>query len=314
VWDALVPLGTAVEPTAWHGGYVDVTGCLPRRGVRAHLAALARRLEDLTRQPPAQGVAGNKLIARHASLWGRVVAPEEALGFLHGQRLRPERWLTREMIATLDELGCHVWGEVAQVPEPRLRALFGVRGTILNRWSEGVDPRPVQPRYPPPTETARVQLEPEQRTGWLAALEELSATLAERLRRRGETASEVVLALGLRQGAGVRRGSWQALRRRLARGVNQPEALRTIVLGLLPMDLEPQDLEEARLTLRGLRRHGAVQGVLFVEAHEERRHLLDSALARVRARWGLLGLGYAPEVVASRRRLAEAVWLLEEVG
>jgi nucleotidyltransferase/DNA polymerase involved in DNA repair len=312
-WDLLVPIGPAIEPTAWHAGYVDVSGCLPRRGARAHLAALGRRLAEVTGQAPAQGVGANKLVARHASPWGRLVAPDETLAFLHQQPLRPDRGLTREMIELLDELGCHQWGDVALVPEARLRALFGVRGTVLGRWSQGLDPRPVRPRYPPPAETARALAEPEQRDDWLTTLGELATTLSARLRRRGEVATEVVLALSRRAGSGpgLCRAAWQTFRRRLARGIDGADRLNAIVLGLLPMDLDPLTLEEVRLTLRGLRQRGAVQAVLFADEREERRHLLDNALARVRTRYGPGGLGFVPEVAASRQRLAEGIWQSE---
>lgn len=313
VWDTILPLGVAAEPTAWHAGYVDVSGCLPRRGVKLHLAALSKQIEAHTGQPPARGVAQNKLIARHASPLGRLLAPDEALGFLHGRALRPDSTLRREMIGTLDELGCHRWGDVAQVPEPRLHALFGLRGTLLHRWSQGLDPRPVRPLYPPPSETARALLEPEEAAAWLERVEQLVQTLSGRLRRRGEQATEVVLVLGLRQGRdGLRSGSFQTFKRKLARGIDQAARLREVVLGLLPMDLDPLDLDEVRVTLRGLRLRGALQAVLFVDEAEERRHLLDGALARIRAKWGLNGLGWVPEIVASRQRLAESIWQLED--
>ena len=312
-WDELLKIGPSVEPTAWHAGYVEVTGCLPKRGVNAHLAALAGRLAQVTRQTPAQGVSVNKLIARHASQWGKVVGASEALGFLHDQRLRPSAGLTGQMIELLDDLGCHRWGEVSDVPEPRLRALFGVRGTVVHRWSQGIDPRPVKARYPPPTETARTLLEPEQREAWMASIEQLVTTLAGRLRRRGELATEIVLSLGLRAGSGpgLRRDVQRVFRRRLARGVDSAPRISQIVLGLLPMDIDPLSIDEIRITLRGLRSAAAIQGVLFGDEHEERAHLLDGALSRVRSRYGLLGLGYVPEMVETRQRLAEAIWDLE---
>ncbi len=306
VWDQLTEVGPALEPTAWHAGYVDVTGCLPRRGVKTYLAAVAKRLEALTGKPPARGVGTNKLIARHASPWGRIVAADEAVAFLHSQRLRTDQGLTAPMIELLDELGCHRWGEVAEVPEPRLRALFGIRGTILHRWSQGLDPRPVQSRYPPPTETVKAEVDGDGEGAWLAVFESLAATLAGRLQRRGEVAGEVLLALGGRSG-------WRGFRRRLARGIDGAERIHAILLGLLPTDLDPWSIDEVRVTLRGLRLRDALQGVLFRDAEEERRQVLETALSRVRARYGLTSLGYGGEILAERERLAEAVWRLEGV-
>ncbi len=315
-WDELLTMGPSVEPTAWHAGYVEVTGCLPRRGVKAHLAALGRRLEAVTSQPPAQGLSVNKLIARHASPAGQVVGAREALGFLHRQRLRPSVLIDKRVIALLDELGCRRWGQVSEVPEPRLRALFGLRGSVLARWAAGDDPRSVKPRYPPPIETAGVILGPEEREAWLNHCQQLAATLAARLVRRGELTTEIILTLALRpcQASAWRRDVWRTFRRRLARGVNGAERLTQIVLGLLPADLDPLNIDEIRITLRGLRSAGAVQGTLFRDAREERDHLLDSAFARVRARYGLLGLAYAPEVSDTGPRLAETVLEMDGVA
>lgn len=306
VWDQLCAVGPVVEPTARHAGYVDVSGCLPRRGAQVYLAQVAARLEALTRQPPACGVATNKLIARHASPHGVIIPPSEALGFLHGQRLRVGGGLTRPLVETLWELGCRRWGQVAEVPEPRLHALFGVQGTVLSRWSQGIDPRPVQDKYPPPVETAMVEVEPDEEGQYLQQLEHLAAMLAGRLQRRQMVCGEVVLSLGAK-------GLQQSHRRRLARGIDRPERIAEIALSLLPADLDPLAVDELRLTLRSLRRKEAVQGVLFSDDEEERRCLLEGAIARVRSRYGLTSLGPAPEVTGARERLAELVWRLEEV-
>ncbi|MBI2298378.1 MAG: hypothetical protein HYU66_05400 [Armatimonadetes bacterium] len=305
VWDELLTVGPALEPVAWHGGYVDVSGCLPRRGLDVYLARLAHRLELLTGVAPARGIGTSKLVARHASPLGRIVDPRETLPFLHAQHLRPDQGLTRAMIALLTELGCHRWGDVARVPEPRLQALFGLRGTILKRWSEGTDPRPVRSRYPPPFETVQAPLEPDDDDRWIEIFVPLTRLLAERLRRRGEVTTEVILALGGRAG-------WETFRRRLARGVAQAERLRTILLGLLPAHLDPWAYHELRVTLRGLRNQEVVQGVLFRDAEEERRQQVDDALSRVRSRYGLDTIGYTGET-PPRERLAEKVWKLEGV-
>lgn len=305
VWDQLLDVGPALEPTAWHAGYVDVTGCLPRRGVKTYLAGLSQRLQNLTLQPPSRGVGNSKLVARYASPRLQVVAPAEALGFLHDCRLRPDRGVTRKMIGLLGELGCHRWGEVAEVPEPRLRALFGVQGVVLHRWSNGVDPRPVQARYPPPTETITAPIEPDPEGRWIRIFESLAATLVGRLQRRGEQATEVLLALG-------GPGGWRTFRRRSARGVGGAARLQAMLQGLLPTDLDPEQIHEVRITLHGLRPVQAVQGVLFAEFEEERRQLLDEALSRVRRRYGLGSLGFGREA-PPRERLAEQVWRLEGV-
>jgi len=305
-WDILQEVGPELEPTAWHAGYVNVSGCLPRRGAKVYLAQVAKRLEAVTGLPPARGIGESKLIARHASPQGEIITPGETLRFLHAQPLRTGQGLTRQMVEQLDELGCHRWREVSEVPEPRLRALFGIRGTILHRWSQGIDPRPVQNRYPPPTETVSAEVEGDEHGLWLSLFGPLSQRLAGRLERRGELATEIILALGGTDG-------WRSFKRRLARGTADAERIEGIVIGLVPADLDPWSIDEVRLTLRGLRPRGTVQGVLFCDAEEERRHLLDAAMLRVRARYGLMGLGYGPELLAGRERLAEAVWKLDGV-
>ena len=305
-WDLLKEVGPELEPTSWHAGYVNVSGCLPKRGAKVYLAQIARKLELVTGISPARGIGESKLIARHASPRDQIIAPAETLAFLHAQPLRTGQGLTRKMVDQLDDLGCHRWKEISEVPEPRLRALFGIRGIILHRWSQGIDPRPVQNRYPPPVESVAAEVEGDEHGLWLSVFGPLSKKLAGRLERRGELATEVILALGGADG-------WRSFKRRLARGTFDAERIETIVVGLLPADLDPWRIDEVRLTLRGLRPRGAVQGVLFMDAEEERRHLLDTAMTRVRARYGLTGLGYGPELLAGRERLAEAVWRLDGV-
>ncbi|MCC7492791.1 MAG: hypothetical protein IT204_10605 [Fimbriimonadaceae bacterium] len=307
VWDKLLEMGPAVEPSSWQSGYVDVTGCLPRRGVAAHLAALAKRLSRLTGQPPAQGMAANKLVARHASPLRQMVAPEETTAFLQEQPLRPGQGLASRLVEQLGELGCRLWGEVAAVPEPRLYSLFGPLGTLVHRWSQGHDPRPVQAKYPPPSETVSAAVEGDEHGGWVVHLGRLADRLAARLQQRGELATEVILEVVTRETT-LRRP------RRFPRGITSDARLRAVVLGLLPTDLDPQRVEELRLTVRGLRRRGVVQGVLVWDEPEERRHLVDGVIAAVRESYTLRSLGWGADVLTNRERLAESVWRLEGAG
>src|SRR5262249_54406653 len=48
----------------------------------------------------------------------------------------------------LERLNVHQVGEVAAMPVPVLRGLFGAAGRILHAQAHGCDPRPVQPRKP----------------------------------------------------------------------------------------------------------------------------------------------------------------------
>jgi DNA polymerase-4 len=60
----------------------------------------------------------------------------------------------------LDRLNVHQVGEVAGIPVPMLRGLFGSQGRVLHDQSLGIDPRPVEPRKPAQSISRRTSFDP----------------------------------------------------------------------------------------------------------------------------------------------------------
>jgi DNA polymerase-4 len=60
----------------------------------------------------------------------------------------------------LDRLNVQRVAEVAVIPVPVLRGLFGKRGRVLHDEAHGIDPRPVEPRKPPQSASRRTSFDP----------------------------------------------------------------------------------------------------------------------------------------------------------
>jgi len=137
--------------------------------------------------PARVGVAASKLAARVAAgLPGSptVVADGEEQRFLAPlplERLAP----ALEIAATLDRWGLHSIGDFAKLPEGQVGSRLGEAGRALHATARGIDPRPLEPRLPPPVFTEGLELE------WpLATLEPflfVGHAALERLVRRLET-------------------------------------------------------------------------------------------------------------------------------
>jgi len=111
--------------------------------------------------PARVGVAASKLAARVAAgLPGSptVVADGEEQRFLAPlplERLAP----ALEIAATLDRWGLHTIGDFAKLPEGQVGSRLGEAGRALHATARGIDPRPLEPRLPPPVFTEGLELE-----------------------------------------------------------------------------------------------------------------------------------------------------------
>ena len=89
-----------------------------------------------------------------------------------------------EIASTLDRWGLHTIGDFAKLPEGEVASRLGEAGRALHATARGIDPRPLEPRVPPPSFTEGMELE------WpLASLEPflfLAHAALERLVRRLE--------------------------------------------------------------------------------------------------------------------------------
>jgi DNA polymerase IV len=60
----------------------------------------------------------------------------------------------------LERLNVRQVGEVAVIPVPVMRGLFGAQGRVLHELAHGIDLRPVQPRKPPQSVSRRTSFDP----------------------------------------------------------------------------------------------------------------------------------------------------------
>ena len=103
--------------------------------------------------PARVGVAASKLAARVAAGLPdtpTVVPDGEEQRFLAPlplERLAP----ALEIAATLDRWGLHSIGELAKLPEGEVASRLGESGRALHATARGIDPRPLEPRVPPPS-------------------------------------------------------------------------------------------------------------------------------------------------------------------
>jgi DNA polymerase-4 len=62
--------------------------------------------------------------------------------------------------ARLERLNVRQVGEMAVIPVPVMRGLFGAQGRLLHEQAHGIDPRPVEPRKPPRSVSRRTSFDP----------------------------------------------------------------------------------------------------------------------------------------------------------
>lgn len=216
MWQGCLTHTPYLQPDGFHQVFLGLP-TPDRRPPRAELAELVRTA-SAHGFAAAAGLGANKLVAgaaarvqrdallgkgpRTASKAGTaspaVVAPGDEAAFLASLPLR-YLWTVPEPIRRrLHELGLRSIGELRQVPEAELARQFGAAtGRQLQRLSQGVDPDPVRPEWPPQTLPVRLvfaapiapgaQLE--------SAVRRLAADLAVRLQRRDETCQHAALTL-----------------------------------------------------------------------------------------------------------------------
>ena len=145
-----------IEPKGYGHAFLDLTGTARLFGPPQDVAhRLRREVRARLRFPISIGIAGNKLVSQAAiRAERRTAGPEsgESLpyvpagderGFLapHPLEVLPE--LDSNLRLRLEEYQLELIGEVADIAESALCAVFGRSGGILRARARGIDPRPV---------------------------------------------------------------------------------------------------------------------------------------------------------------------------
>ncbi len=146
----LRPYAPAMEQISIDEAFLDLTGTQALFGDPAALAqALQRRIDAELRLSASLGVAGNKLMAKIASDFGKphgvtVIPPGQEAAFLAPLPIRRLWGVGRVTATELNRLGILTIGQLAAWPLAELRGRFGSHGEGLWRAAHGLDDSPVE--------------------------------------------------------------------------------------------------------------------------------------------------------------------------
>lgn len=208
VMAVLHELTPIVEQLSIDEAFMDVTGL---KGTSEDIArGLQQRINAELGLPCSLGVAANKLIAKTANTVGKarvqtgeppnsilVVPAGDEAAFLAPLPIR-ELWGVGPKTAdTLNKMGIHTIGELADYPAFELRRKFGKHGDDLSQRARGIDTRRVETEH----ETKSISKETtfghdiSEETELKRTLRQLADEVGYRLRKQGYSGTTVKLKL-----------------------------------------------------------------------------------------------------------------------
>jgi len=154
--DIFLQFTPLVEMMGSDEGFMDVTGCQKLFGDAVEIAKKIKgKIYEKTNLTSSAGVAPNKFLAKLAS----------GLGKPNGLTVLPNTQKVREKIKqlpvsyiwgvgrvaqkTLNNMGIHTIGQLADTPARILQAKLGQNGKIIHQLANGIDNRPVVPNQEP---------------------------------------------------------------------------------------------------------------------------------------------------------------------
>jgi DNA polymerase IV len=154
VMEVLGRFSPLVEQISIDEAFLDVSD-LPDPSLEI-ARGLQKEIGRETSLPCSLGVASNKLVAKMATDFGKashrsgtypnaiqVVPPGQEALFLAPLPTQALWGIGPKTAARLASMGMHTIGELAGLPDPVLKRLFGRLGTELGRHARGIDDRPV---------------------------------------------------------------------------------------------------------------------------------------------------------------------------
>ena len=200
VWEAVREVVPTVERTGLDEGYLDFGEIAESFGeVRALAEAVQTSVRGATSLSAAIGVATSKVVAKIASDRRKpggltIVPPGREASFLAPFDVRRLPGVGPRSEARLRAAGLETIGALAGLSDPELRRLLpGKVGLLLRDRARGIDPRPLE------TAAERISISTEEtferdiadREQLKDELRRMSVSLAEHLRKKGETARTV---------------------------------------------------------------------------------------------------------------------------
>jgi DNA polymerase-4 len=278
-----------VEPAGIDEAYLDLTGCEPVAGPPLDAAhqIRARVREDLS-LAASVGVASGKTVAKIASDATKPdglleVPPGQGAAFLAPLPVRRLPGVGPRVEAALAAVGVDTLGQLASLPETRLRILFGRHGPRLAELAGGLDPLPVASLEAPPKSVSRegtFATDVSDAALLRAVLRSYCESVAADLRRRGLRARSFTLKL--------RYGDFTTITRRLT--VDRPAHADDVLYRAAETLLEAALARDGRaLRLIGFGASNLVEDAVQLplqEAPWQRLERLDRAVDGVRLKYG----------------------------
>lgn len=286
-----------LEPSGYGHAYLDVTGTERLFGPARDTAWRAQKeIRRRLRLDTTLGVASNKMVSRIASavikpVGLRDVSPGDEPEFLAPLPVHLLPGVGPQTEERLRELNIRIIRDLAVIETEYLALAFGRLGFVLHQRALGVDDTPVySPRAVPSVDAEETLAEDSNDYALLrASLLDLCEQAGEQLRAGRERAGRMELRIrysDYREDSG---------RRKLVPPLQSTAALRAVAEPLLERALTRRTrVRSLHLRLGELSR-GPAQMDLFAEQRPPRQLKLESALDRLRARYG-------PEVIRAARR------------
>ena len=241
VWSAVREVVPTVERTGMDEGYLDLGETAASFSeARALAEAVQTSVRGATSLTAAMGVATSKVVAKIASDRRKpggltVVPPGREASFLAPFDVRRLPGIGPRSEARLRAAGLETIGAIAQLTDAELsHVLPGKVGKILRDRARGIDPRPLE------TVSERISISTEEtferdiadRDQLKDELRRMASSLAEHLRKKGETARTVTTKVRYPDFA-IRSRSTS-----LAVGTDDPERIGEVACGLLDRALD----------------------------------------------------------------------------
>jgi DNA polymerase-4 len=287
VFEDTTPL---VEGLSIDEAFLDVRGLRRLAGSPLEIAARLRvAVRERVGLPITVGIARTKFLAKVASGVAKpdgllVVPPERELAFLHPLPVEYV-WGVGAVTATkLRTLGIDTVGELAQLSESTLVAMFGrAQGRQLHALANNRDPRPVHPRR------RRRSIGSQRALGRSPkspdALDAVAIGLVERVTRRMRVARRIgrTVVLRLRFDDFSRATRSHTLPRATAHTETILDATRELLAAAMPM-IERDGITLVGISVANLDDEGSLQLVLPFDGQDA--VALDAVLDEIRERFG----------------------------
>ncbi|MFE2491617.1 hypothetical protein ACFXGR_52310 [Streptomyces mirabilis] len=285
----LSPVVQALPPSA---ALVELKGSLRYHGVDGRRMGEVLRVRTISRLGVDVRVGIGPSITVAATASGQITEPGGVLAVDPGQvtdwlgplPVEALHGIGPRQAQTLRDYGVHCVGLLAAVPPATVQRLLGGRaGRQAADRARGIDPRPVAPRALPASASVSRTFPRHTLDGAAvrAALLDLVVTLALQLRRRGQAARGLTLALRFAGGT-----TWEKTRR-LPEASAHDDDLRALAYRLI----DAAGLQRGRLTgitLKGedLVAAGQVAEQISFDGAREARLVAEEVSDRIRAKFG----------------------------